>query len=145
MKTILAFFLFTLTALAQPTFITFVTRTQFTVGVTACVANLGLVTCDNTGLTPPAAVGIVTSSALNTNGRNYTTTVQINAVDDAPVPFGTLCNSGDLVGDVDGTGTLGDLGQPATAVGPAAYVGLCLGNDVTLTKMFVAVQPGYVK
>jgi hypothetical protein len=112
-------------------------------GQTACQSSGSIFApCDNTATNPPAAVGVFLTAG--TPGRSGTpATIAVNGIVDAPVSF-LNCGAGDLVGDIDGTGNLGDMGQPSTLIGPVSYVGVCQLDNPTLTIMQIVVQPGYV-
>lgn len=98
--------------------------------------------CDNTVASPAPAIGVFTSAGT-AGGRGTQATVAINGVVLVPANGGN-CTAGDLIGDVDGSGNLGDLGPPASASGPFSYIGICQGDNAALTEMQLTVQPGYV-
>jgi len=115
-------------------------------GQTACLEGIppvGIVPCDNTVSNPAAAIGVfLTSGTAGSHGTEATIAVNGNVL--ASVPMGTGCSAGDLVGDIDGSGNLGDLGAPSTVSGPVSYVGICESPNVNETALNIIVQPGYV-
>jgi hypothetical protein len=146
MRKMILFFLLCFSAgvaIAQPNTIQLISRSPITVGLAACIP---IAPCDNTAASPAMPVGIVTNSVLNPNGKTYTITIQTNGIILAPIPFGENCTTGDLVGDLTGTGNLADLGPPATvlASSPIGFVGICIGDNAALTEMELVIQPGYV-
>jgi hypothetical protein len=125
-------------------------------GQTACFGSYegsipGFVPCDNTASSPAAAVGVFTTTGhpatRGVSGSGLAATIVLNGIVTVPIPiFGTLCNAGDLVGDIDSSGNAADLGQPGTisTAYPESYVGICMGVNAFLTQMTILVQPGYV-
>jgi hypothetical protein len=109
--------------------------------------------CDNTAVSPSAAYGVFTTSQATVGG---TATIVINGVilTNNTIPFyeggppGGNCNTGDLLGDVDGTGNLADLGAPGQQfyAFPESYVGICQGTAVFhgVPMLEMVVQPGYL-
>ena len=130
---------------------TFQVTTTAAVNAGQCVALDGHIykPCNNFRTPAPAVpIGVslntVPASAPHTAGH----TVIIQYAGLATIPntsYGGLINSGDYLGDVDGTGNLNDLSVPQTGpvysyLGPT-FAGIAIGE--LSGNILMIVQPGY--
>jgi hypothetical protein len=125
-----------------------------------CVAIYGnfVSPCNNALSSPVAVAGIALNTVSAAPPRSHTTVIvqyagltTIPNTNDGTSPF----QQGDYIGDVDGTGNLGDLTFPVLGplyVGngpfgnaPYGYVGIFVAYaNVSETQIIVLIQPGYV-
>lgn len=146
MKKLALLIFLSLSAAAQ----TFQYQAHVAINAGQCVAILGLFVapCNNFPVNgfPPVPVGVALTSVAAVSKGHTTITVQYAGLVTVPDTSFGLINSGDLLGDLDGTGNLNDFGTPQggpvyVGLGPT-YAGIALGEAGGFITMIV--QPGYI-
>ena len=127
-----------------------------TAGQAACIGTYtgsvpGYVLCDNTAVSPAASVGVYLSAGTpptrGVRGSGTYATLALNGQVTVPIPvYGTVFSPGHLVGDIDGSGNLADLGAPGTTsdIYALSYAGFAVSMNASLTQLTMVVQPGFV-